>query len=104
MANSFVLGNGTILLCFDAHGAVNDFYYPYVGSENHVGHGRTHRIGVWIDGEFSWMNDGSWNIEAGFERGTMASRIRAVNEGLQIEISFTDVVYNESNIDRKSVV
>jgi GH15 family glucan-1,4-alpha-glucosidase len=98
MAKSLVLGNGGIFVGLDRFGQVKDFYFPYVGLENHVGRGCGHRIGVWVDNTFSWVSDGSWSINIQYERGTLASAITANNEHLGVRLYFTDVVYNESNI------
>ncbi len=95
---SLVLGNGNMLVCFDRDGLVRDFYFPYVGLENHVGKERVHKIGIWVDGRFSWLSDSSWEKNIDYEKETLASRITARNQDLGIEILFTDIVYNEKNI------
>ena len=41
----------------DSYNRVRDFYYPYVGQENHVS-GNIHKTGVWVDGSFSWLDSG----------------------------------------------
>ena len=81
----------------DEHGLVSDFYFPYVGQENHT-HGSIHKIGIWVDGNFSWLDQGGWDISTKYRHETMSSDIVAVNHDLQITLSFHDVVYNESNI------
>jgi hypothetical protein len=41
-------------------GLVHDFYYPYVGLENlTTARMQPHHIGVWVDGDFSWIADDS---------------------------------------------
>ena len=37
MARSMVLGNGNTMVCLDQFGQVRDFYFPYVGQDNHIG-------------------------------------------------------------------
>ncbi|MDA1079440.1 MAG: hypothetical protein O2840_01990, partial [bacterium] len=61
MARALTLGNGTFVVCLDNHGFVRDMYYPYVGLENQV-LGEKHRIGIWVDDRFSWLDDGGWEI------------------------------------------
>jgi len=90
-------------LCFDEHGMPKDFYYPFVGYENHVGRGSAHKIGVRADGELSWLYDGSWAITIGYERDSMVSHITARNDALGLELVFTDTVYNEKNIFLRQV-
>jgi oligosaccharide amylase len=98
MAKSLVFGNSHIFVGLDRFGQVKDFYFPHVGSENHVGRHCVHRVGVWVDGQFSWLDDGSWKTKVAYERTTMVSVVSAKNDSLSVELSFTDAVYNESNI------
>lgn len=98
MPRSVVVGNGNILVGLDDVGQVRDFYFPYVGLENHVGGHNRHRIGVWADGEFRWIDDASWKIEVQCALESFFGAIRARNEALGVELSFTDVVYNERDI------
>jgi oligosaccharide amylase len=98
MPKSLALGNGTILICFDKHGLVRDFYFHYVGLENHVSEGLAHKIGVFVDERFSWLDDETWEIEVASENETMASDITAINNDLGINLHFSDIVYNEKNI------
>ncbi|MDO8510193.1 MAG: glycoside hydrolase family 15 protein [bacterium] len=98
MARSLVLGNGNVLLCFDKFGQVRDFYFPYVGLENHVGKENVHKIGVFADGAMLWLDNGEWKVTVDYEDETLASNIRAIHAGAMLNIAFTDIVYNETNI------
>lgn len=98
------LGNGRVLICLDKFGQVKDFYFHYAGLENHVGEKLVHKIGVFVEDNFSWLDDGLWNIEVGTEKDTMASSIKAQNSNLGVEINFSDIVYNEKNIFIREVV
>lgn len=102
MARSIVLGNGEILVGIDRFAQVRDFYFPYVGSENHTSD-CIHKIGVWVDGVFSWLSDTGWNIKIDYEGETLVSHIQATNQTLGIELLFTDTVYNEQNIFLRKV-
>jgi len=103
MSRSFVLGNGTTLLCFDRYAQVRDFYFPYAGLENHIGSGNAHKIGVWVDGVFSWFSDGAWVFSIDYQKETLASHVIARNDTLGVELSFLDIVYNEKNIFLRTV-
>jgi GH15 family glucan-1,4-alpha-glucosidase len=61
MARPVVLSNGQLFVGLDENALVHDFYYPYVGLEN-LTNARSlqHKIGVWVDGVFSWTDDGTW--------------------------------------------
>lgn len=98
MSRSLVLGNGNVLLCFDNRAQLRDFYFPYVGSENHVGANLIHKVGVWVDGRISWLSDEQWNLKISLKNETMASEVVAINKEQEVELLFNDIVYNEKNI------
>lgn len=102
MARALVLGNGTFLVCLDKYGFVRDMYYPYVGMENQVS-GNRHRIGVWVDGQFSWLNDGSWQISLGYKPETMVGYLVCKNDHLNLSIVMEDIVYNETTVFLRKV-
>src|SRR3990167_1832784 len=98
MPKSINLGNGTVLIGLDHFGQVKDLYFHYPGLENHVGEYLTHKIGIFVEEKFTWIDSGEWQVKVGSQKGTMASDINARNDSLGIELSFTDVVYNEKNM------
>lgn len=104
MPKSLVLGNGNILITLDNHAQVRDFYFPYVGLENQAGSLFVHRIGVFLDNQFSWIEGGDWEMHINYQEETLLSDIQAINMKLQIRLDFTDVVYNERNIFIRKVV
>ncbi len=93
-----------MLVALDAFGQVRDLYYPYAGEELHTGDDCVHRIGVWVEGNFSWLSSPGWAIEVRYQPETLASDIHARNETLGIELTFLDVVYNERNIFLRRIV
>ncbi|MFP4539339.1 MAG: glycoside hydrolase family 15 protein [Candidatus Paceibacterota bacterium] len=103
MARPLVLGNGMILVGLDENGQVREFYFPYVGSENHIGRRDVHKIGVWVDNRMSWFNDEEWDIDVRYKDEMMTSDITAHNEDMRLTIKFSDVVYNEKNIFLRSM-
>lgn len=98
MAKFIALGNNNMLIALDRYGQVYDFYYPYVGLENHTRGAFVHKIGVWVDGQFSWLDDGTWDIHIDLEPETMVTDITARHDGLQLSLHFRDAIYNEKNI------
>jgi GH15 family glucan-1,4-alpha-glucosidase len=88
-----MLGNGSLTVGLDRFGLVHDFYYPYVGLDN-LTNARSlrHKVGVWVNGQFSWIDDDSWNISVDFESNALVSNITARNEHLGIELGFADFV------------
>lgn len=97
MARSLVIGNGNILINFDEFLNMRDFYYPYVGQLNHIS-GHKNSIGVWVGGQFSWLEDGSWQIIPGYRRNALVTQSRMVNSGLGIELVNNDCVHYKENI------
>lgn len=101
MARAATIGNGSILVGIDQCGLVHDFYFPYVGHSNHVSGGTGnlwHRIGVWVDGNFSWLHEDSWSVTVKMHAKQMSTDIVAVNKKAGITLTFSDVVHNEFNI------
>ena len=98
MAKSLVLGNGSVLLGLDIHGQIKDLYYDYVGLENHLTEEAVCKVGVWVEDKLSWLSDSSWELVIDYREETLASKIKAVNNELQVELDFLDLVYNEKNI------
>jgi GH15 family glucan-1,4-alpha-glucosidase len=99
MAKSQILGNGKLLIGLDEHGQVYDFYFPYVGLENHTGGKFLHKIGVWVDNQFSWIDESAWHKEICPEEDQKTTcRFSLENKELGVRLMFDDVVYNEKNI------
>lgn len=101
MARAVTLGNGTILVGLDYRGQVRDFYAPFIGHSNHVSGASgnyVHRIGVYVDGTMSWLDDPEWAISTSCHADTMVGSIHAVNLELGVTLTSTDVIHNEENI------
>src|ERR1700716_1978010 len=98
MGRPVVLSNGQLFVGLDESGLVHDFYYPYVGLDN-LANARSsqHKIGIWVDGIFSWTNDGNWDISVDFEAGALISNIRMHSELLKLTLECTDFVDPDYN-------
>jgi glucoamylase len=97
MSRPLTLSNGNILVGLDDRGSVTDFFFPYIGVENHV-RGEPHRIGVWQHNRTSWLTDEEWSVDIDLQKDTYVGDIRCYNKKTNLEILFTDIVYNEKNI------
>ncbi len=98
MGRPVMLGNGSLTVGLNELGLVHDFYYPYVGLDNlTTARSAHHKIGVWVDGRFSWVDDGSWKITTDFETDALISNIKFVNTELQVELAASDFVDLEIN-------
>jgi GH15 family glucan-1,4-alpha-glucosidase len=99
MPRQLVIGNGSMLATFDEHLEMRDFYFPYVGMEDHSAYKDHHRIGVWVQGKgFRWISDGSWKITPRYKPETMVGSSLIQNDALGIKIVAEDMVHPVSNI------
>lgn len=94
MARPIVLSNGELHVGLNNYGLVHDFYYPYVGLTNHsAGQSTRHRVGVWIDGKISWLdNPGEWQFTFRYPQGALIGHTLAKNESLQVLLEIDDFV------------
>jgi GH15 family glucan-1,4-alpha-glucosidase len=93
MARPITLSNGELHVGINKFGLVHDFYFPYVGLENHAaGQSLRHRIGIWIDGQLSWMDDDGWEISFKYPHHALVGHIIAKNERMGILLEFDDFV------------
>lgn len=78
---------------------VHDFYYPYVGFENHsAGNELRHKIGVWIDGNISWLDDSNeWTFIFKYPHSALIGHVIAKNIHLGILLEFDDFVDSDIN-------
>lgn len=97
MARSLVLSNGELHIRLNSAGMVNALHFPYVGHENHTPNS-THRIGVWVDGRMSWIDDGNWSYRAKYPAGSLVGHSVAVNEDIGIILEFEDLVEADANL------
>jgi GH15 family glucan-1,4-alpha-glucosidase len=98
MGRPVVLSNGQLFVGLDEHGLVHDFYYPYVGLENLTNaRSSQHKIGVWVDGQFKWTDDGSWGVQVQYEDDAMVSNIKLHSDELAITLELHDYIDVETN-------
>ena len=98
MARPIVLSNGHLHVGINKTGFVHDLYFPYVGFENHAsGRQSRHKIGVWVDGQFSWLDDGSWQFTFETHQQALIGHTVATNHKLELALEFDDFVHAHSN-------
>ena len=104
MPRDIPIGNGHLLVNFDDSYRLRDIYFPHVGKENQSA-GHPFRVGLWIDGQFSWVHDEPWTIKLRYERDTLATDVTLTRPDLGIDIHCADVVdFHEYVLVRKVVV
>ena len=102
MARHLVIGNGKMLINMDQHGFIRDIYYPYVGQLNHVG-GHYCRVGIWVQGEFSWLDHSEWKFELDYVEDSLVTNIRARHDRLGIELQINDGIHQRECIYLKQI-
>ncbi|MFZ2831757.1 MAG: glycoside hydrolase family 15 protein [Minisyncoccia bacterium] len=103
MPKSLSLGNGNILVCTDNRAQVRDFYFPYVGLENHIGGHFTHRVGVYVDSQINWLDHSNWDVKVTAGAESLLGATVAKNATLGVTLNFADTVYNEKNVFLREV-
>ena len=93
MAKSLILSNGNIFVGLNQQGLVSDFFYPFVGVENHV-RGTAHKIGIFCNGNLSWLDSDEWTKEIDLEKDSFVGISKYYNANCNIELSITSAVYN----------
>ncbi len=98
MGRPVILGNGSLTVGLDESGLVHDFYYPYVGLDNlTTARSSQHRIGVSVDGAFSWVGEHDWRIHVNMDADALVSDVSMQHQPLGIGLHFTDFVDTEFN-------
>jgi len=100
MARPIILGNSQLTIGLNEDGFVHDFYYPYVGLENLTTARCTpHHLGVWIDGDFSWLSDrNDWEIQMVSNSYSLSARTHYTSKKHAVVITSHDFVDHEYNV------
>ena len=91
MPRDIPVGNGSLLINFDHTGQVRDIYWPYVGQENHTS-GRVCRMGVWVDGAFSWLDSDDWQRSLRYSKDSLITDSTLENSKLGLRLLLRDGV------------
>lgn len=104
MARPVVLSNGRLHVGINLYAEVHDFYFPYVGQENHAASKNLrHRIGVFVDGSVSWLDNGSWRFSYSYHTASLIGNIQAVNDSIGITLEFDDCVDAEQDVFLRNI-
>ncbi|HEX5141130.1 MAG TPA: glycoside hydrolase family 15 protein, partial [Dehalococcoidia bacterium] len=97
MPRDLPLSNGRLMVTFDSEYALRDIYYPHVGMENHAFRCRS-RLGVWAEGEFSWLDDGVWQLSPRYAEDSLVTRVEARNQRTGLVLTIEDCVDLDQDI------
>jgi oligosaccharide amylase len=97
MPRQLAVGNGNLLVNIDQCMQIRDIYYPYVGQQNHVqGHGN--RVGVWVNGDFSWLSSDNWEIRPGYHTDSLVTKSEVRHRKGHTSLIFEDGVHQRENM------
>ena len=96
MPRALCVGNGNLQVNIDNDLNIRDLFFPFVGLENHVG-GHFCRFGVWIDGNFSWI-DSSWTKRLTYKEDSLVTDATLKNPNLQLELRVEDGINHFHNV------
>src|SRR3954462_14041685 len=103
MPRDIPVGNGRLLVTFDARYQLRDLYFPHVGQENHAGAGPC-RFGVHSDvpGEersaLAWSSDPAFQVPQRYLRDTLTTSVSLEHRQLGVVLYCNDVVDFHRNI------
>lgn len=103
MPRSIVTGNGNLLVCLNQKNLLEDLYFPYVGMENQIAYEHWHRLGVYIDQRFSWLNDEMWEHKINYLPETLVTDSMAKNQQFLLTLLFNDFVYPTENFFMRKI-
>ncbi len=102
MPRNIPVGNGEMLVAFDDLYRIRDLHWPNVGMPNHTC-GHLQRFGVWVDGQFAWVDAPGWERDLRYMSDSMVTQVRLRNERLGVELLCQDAVDYWSPVYLRSV-
>ncbi len=104
MPRDIPVGNGSLLVNFDQNYQLADLYWPHVGQENHT-NGHPFRMGVWVEGQFSWLTDPLWQRTLVYAHDTLVTEVTLYHPKLAVRLLCADIVdFHEDLYLRRIVV
>ena len=104
MARPIVLSNGELHVGLNNFATVHDFYFPYVGLENHAAGGNLrHKVGIWVEGQISWTDNpqnptDEWIFSFHYPHDALIGHTIAKNNRLGVILEFEDFVDSNMNV------
>lgn len=92
---SHIVANGTLFACIDARGQLCDVYTSSSEGklQNYMpGAAVRHRIGVWVDGVYSWLDDADWQVQQTTSQASLSVHTTAINVALGVQLTITTAV------------
>ena len=96
MPRDIPVSNGNLLVNFDVDYRIRDIYFPWIGQENHT-RGQEFRLGVWVDGCFSWMGP-EWEKSLRYQDDSLVTDVLLKNETLELALRCHDAVDTQLDV------
>lgn len=96
MPRPLVFGNGNLLVQVDDRYRIRDLFYPHVGLSNHLS-AHSIRMGVWVEGSFSWVEDAGWTRRIEYFPRTLVGKTTLEHASMGIRIEAEEAVSPRSN-------
>jgi GH15 family glucan-1,4-alpha-glucosidase len=97
MPRDLPIGNGSLLVNFDAGYCLRDIYFPHVGRDNNtIGH--PSRLGLWLDGRFAWLHGPGWTRRLVYKPATLVTDAELRHDDLGVRVRIHDAVDVESTV------
>jgi GH15 family glucan-1,4-alpha-glucosidase len=97
MPRPLVIGNGNLLVAMDNNLYIRDLTFPYVGLLNHLS-GHPIRLGLWVAGQFAWLDDPAWRKSLTYEPDTLITKAECVHPGMKVTLTVSDCVSHRDNM------
>lgn len=102
MPRDLPIGNGSLLVAFDAQYRLADFYFPRVGMENHAA--GKFRFGVWCDGALHPVDAAPWQRTLDYLRDTLVTDVQLQNDAIGIRLRCYDAVDPDACVYVRKIV
>jgi len=102
MPRNLPIGNGSLLVAFDAHYRLADFYFPRVGMENHAA--ARFRFGVWADDAVHATDEPPWQRTLEYLRDTLVTDVQLQNDSIGLRIRCYDAVDPDASVYLRKIV
>ncbi len=102
MPRDLPIGNGSLLVAFDSHYRLADFYFPRVGMESHAA--AKFRFGVWCDGALHPTDEAPWHRTLEYLRDTLVTDVLLQNDSLGLRLRCYDAVDPDANVYLRKIV
>ena len=103
MPRDIPVGNGSLLVNYDQTYQLRDLYWPHVGQENHTD-GHPFRFGVWVDGQFRWLDDAGWQRDLRYAPETLLSHVTLRHPPLGLRLICHDLVDFHEDLYLRQVI